>query len=255
MNQFRKSRSAFTLVELLAAMTILTIMVLLISRIFADSTRMWQLGAKRVEGNSDGRAAVDFMAREIAAAIADGPEGPLALKLESDARSAHGMSPDLLAFLSAGQTAQYRTNYYRQVMQVVYALDEMKDEKIPANDIPNTFRVVRYVVEKGPSFTCYQTGGFPKNLGGYTSWNQESLAENVRTLEFWVYTTNGVSIPDYDSSVHGKPGWVEVYLELLGEADATKAALLSGSARDKFCNEVARRYVGRAYLQANGGQR
>lgn len=250
-----QSRRGFTLIELLAAMTILTIMVLLISRLFADSTRLWKVGTKRIESNTDGRAVVDFIARELAAALCDGVNGPLGLKLDSDFRDAHGMKPDRIFFCSSSQTAERRSSGdYRQVSQVVYDLDEMK---LPDNsdDMDGRYRVVRYGIEKyGGSFTCYNNGGFPQGSVAYAGWNNQTLAENVRTLEFWVYDTNGVSIADYDSSIHGRPAYVEVYLEMLGQDDAIKASLMSGTAQSDYCNRMARRYVGRAYLQANGGR-
>jgi prepilin-type N-terminal cleavage/methylation domain-containing protein len=252
-----QTRAAFTLIELLAAMTILTIMVLLISRLFADSTRLWKVGTKRIESNTDGRAVVDFMVRELSAALCDGVNGPLGLKLDSDFREAHGMDPDRIFFCSSAQTSERRSSGdYRQVSQVVYDLDEMKNAN-NSGDLDGRYRVVRYGVEKlGSSFTCYNPGGFPQGSVSYSSWNNMTLAENVRTLEFWVYDTNqtGVSIADYDSSVHGRPSYIEVYLELLGQDDAIKASLLPAAAQEEFCNRVARRYVGRAYLHANGGR-
>lgn len=256
MSALPASRRGFTLIELLAAMTILTIMVLLISRLFADSTRLWKVGTKRIESNTDGRAVVDFMVRELSGALCDGVNGPLGLKLDSDFRSAHGMNPDRIFFCSSSQTAERRSSKdYRQVGQFVYDLDEMKNAD-NSSDLAGQYKVVRYGVEAlGGSYTCYNnSGAFPGSTPAYSTWNAMTLAENVRTLEFWVYDTNGVSIADFDSSVHGKPAYIEVYLELLGQDDAIKASLLTGTAQSDYCNRMARRYVGRAYLQANGGR-
>jgi prepilin-type N-terminal cleavage/methylation domain-containing protein len=249
----RASRRAFTLIELLAAMTILTLMVLLISRIFADSTNISRLGIKRVQSNTDGRAVVDFMVAELSAALCDGPSGPLSLRLDSNFRQAFGMDPDRMFFVTSSQTAERRSGGdYRQVSQVVYDLDEMKDS-INSATMPKRYCVVRYGVEKlGGSFTCYQPGGFPKTVPAYKGWNAQTLSEDVRTLEFWVYDTNGVTYADYDSTVHGPPGWIEVYLELLGKDNAIKAALMNDADAKTYCDRNVKRYVGRAFLHANG---
>jgi prepilin-type N-terminal cleavage/methylation domain-containing protein len=249
-------RRGFTLIELLAAMTILTVMVLLISRIFSDSSRIWQVSAKRVESNTDGRAVIDFMLKELSSALCDGQAGPLALRLDSNAKSSLGLNSDRIFFVASDQRAERRSNDYRQTEQIVYALDEMEDSS--DNPIPNRFRLVRYGVEQmgSSSYDCYKPSGFPKTIPAYSGWNPMVLADNVRTLEFWVYTTNGVGthVQDFYSISHGRPVWIEVYLELLGEDDAIKAALLPAAAAKDFCDRNARRYVGRAYLQANGGK-
>lgn len=259
MSPFPQSRRGFTLIELLAAMTILTIMVLLISRLFADSTRLWKVGTKRIESNTDGRAVVDFMVREISAALCDGVNGPLGLKLDSDSHNAFGMRPDTLYFCTSAQTAERRGTTsspkdYRQVSQVIYSL--MKMEAADNSDYTDDrYRIVRAGMERlGGSYTCYDSGGFPQGSYSIAGLNPQTLAENIRTLEFWVYDTNGVSIADFDSSIHGRPAYVEVYLEMLGQDDAIKASLMSGSVQADYCNRMARRYVGRAYLHANGGR-
>lgn len=93
------------------------------------------------------------------------------------------------------------------------------------------------------------------NYSGSPRGDAHVLAENIRTIEYWVYDSNGnlLAGQDYQSDVHGPPGWLEIYLELMSEQDAIRASLLTGAAREDFCDRVSRRYVGRVYFpQARG---
>ena len=244
----RVRKSAFTLIELLAAMTILSIMVLLISKVFAESTKMWQLGTKRVESNTDGRAVMDVMVREISAMLCDNQTGPLGFRLDSKHFNVMGMESDMIAFVSSDQVAEIRSSNYRQAIEVVYEV-----QADPNNE--GRYRLVRWGVEKfDGGFTAYKPGGFPTTLfhtGFDPNW-AVVLAENVRTIEFWAYDTNSQHHADYRSSAYGRPAWVDIYLEMLGEDDAIKASVMSGSAQEEYCRLHARRYVGRAYPHSNG---
>lgn len=66
-----KRRAAFTLIEVLAATTVLMIIVLVVGRLFRDSTAVWTLGTRSAQDNMMARAAMDFIAREMAQAVAD----------------------------------------------------------------------------------------------------------------------------------------------------------------------------------------
>ena len=72
MQMKNKHLQGFTLIELLAGIVILSVLVLFLTRVFTDSTNMWTKGTSRVESNLSGRAAVEFMSRELAGAIFEG---------------------------------------------------------------------------------------------------------------------------------------------------------------------------------------
>ena len=250
----RRRAAGFTLIELLAAMTILIVMVLLISRIFSESSRIWTIGAKRVESNSDGRAVMDFLVKEVSSALCDGTQGPLALRVDSASDSMLGVDSDTLMFVGTDQRSEVRSSYYRQSEQVAYKVIPMKDSD--DNNMANRFRLVRYGIEKMESsqYDCYKPNGFPKTVpSGLSSWNPQTLAENVRCFKVSVMTSNGVENADFLSADDGKPLWVELYLELLGEDDALKASLIGGAAKE-YCDRNVRRYVARAYLHAGSGR-
>src|ERR1035437_3904154 len=63
-------RAAFTLIEVLVAMTVLAVMVLMAANIFQSSSAAWNIGTQKADMNTAARAALDYMARELASAVA-----------------------------------------------------------------------------------------------------------------------------------------------------------------------------------------
>jgi hypothetical protein len=68
----------------------------------------------------------------------------------------------------------------------------------------------------------------------------------VRNLEFRVYDSNGVSRVNYDSRVHGPPAYLDIFLEVMGRADAIKAG--SGGLGEDFFAKNSQRYQTRVFF-------
>jgi prepilin-type N-terminal cleavage/methylation domain-containing protein len=64
-----RQRRAFTLVELLIAMTILSLVVILLASLLSGVSRAWTSGEQQVETFQDGRAILELMSRELAQAV------------------------------------------------------------------------------------------------------------------------------------------------------------------------------------------
>ena len=63
-------RAAFTLIEVLVAMTVLALMVLMMANIIQSSSAAWNIGTQKADMNTAARAALDFMTRQLASAVA-----------------------------------------------------------------------------------------------------------------------------------------------------------------------------------------
>jgi prepilin-type N-terminal cleavage/methylation domain-containing protein len=231
-------RRAFTLIELLAAMAILSILVVIMGRIFSDSTNVWRIGAKKVESNSTGRSALDFMARELSSMLCD---ERISMKLESNADTYLGLSSDRIKFLSMTEKAeQANGERYRDSMQVVYYV-------APITGVSNRFAIYRGVAEKvdASTFSAYQDTDWWNGFAPLPSSPAAGiLAENVRNFEVWVYDRTGTPRPNYSSKTLGPPLWIDLYLEVLAEEDATKAGYVSDP---QFIETATRRYHVRVY--------
>lgn len=262
----RSGIRGFTLIEMLASMAILLIISLFVARLFNDGTRVWKLGNRRVEQTADGRAVIEFMVRELSAAIAD-DRLVFAHRMDADSNIL-GMDADRIYFVTTDQIAEYSNNKtYRQIKMASYHIAPMRD--INAKDITNRWRIVRSGVEDAKSsfFDAY----INKDWWTKSEWNNLSfastLAENVRTLEFWLYDTDGKFIASSDGAYVGKTyrsdngarplGFIEIYIEMLGEQDAVKAAMLMDADKKQeaidFADRASRRYVGRVYMNQGRG--
>ncbi len=62
----RTSRKGFSLIEILVAMTILTIIVLIVSVIFQQTSIAWSIGLQRADSQSATRAVVGAISRDLA---------------------------------------------------------------------------------------------------------------------------------------------------------------------------------------------
>ncbi|HMP90588.1 MAG TPA: prepilin-type N-terminal cleavage/methylation domain-containing protein [Kiritimatiellia bacterium] len=254
----RSGQKGFTIIELLTGMTLLVIMVLFLTRIFTDASSMWRLGNKRVESSFDGRAAIDFMSREIGSTIAD---DVLSFRMFSDVTNLHnGVSADFIAFITADHnplTAAGHANRHRQVKQVIYWVDLMRRIDETGAVIPNRYRIRRSEVlsQDALSFICYRNKQWWDRSSNSGAWlSADIIAENVRTLEFLVYDQNGVSQFNYNSEIHGPPAWVDIVVELLGEEDAIRIAQMpAGPVATEMADRAARRYFQRVYLSNNPG--
>lgn len=67
----QQSKGGFTLIEVLVATFILVIIVMILSKIFHQSSVCWSAGTRRAQGNLTGRSAVGLMARELMNAASD----------------------------------------------------------------------------------------------------------------------------------------------------------------------------------------
>jgi len=62
--------AAFTLIEVLVAMTVLALLILMVANIFQSSSAAWNIGTQKADMNTAARAALDFMVRELESAVA-----------------------------------------------------------------------------------------------------------------------------------------------------------------------------------------
>ena len=64
-------KRAFTLIELLAAVSILVVIVTIVGIIFAESDKAWTTGTQRVQKNMSGRAAINLITHDLQYVLVD----------------------------------------------------------------------------------------------------------------------------------------------------------------------------------------
>lgn len=142
-----KSRSGFTLLEILVAVSLLIIIVLIMSGIFQQSTIAWESGIRKTELNMEGRAALNLMADELGMAVASGSNLTVNIRNGS-----------AIQFWTLGEV----TDQERSVRKVAYRLNNGSVERL---------------------YERMSAGGtpYPLPIPG-AGW--ETLIENVDALEF-----------------------------------------------------------------------
>jgi prepilin-type N-terminal cleavage/methylation domain-containing protein len=269
-------RGGFTLLELLAAMAILSLLVLLMSRIFAEASGMWSLSSKRISSASEGRVIMDFLVREMSMAIAD---EVISFKLNSDndalySVETYGAGSDEVCFVAMVRPVD--GSFRRTANQFVYFVSPMVDED--RSIMTNRYRLVRTRATR----TMFGVGGRPPRLlraenaygrpgtTEHINWwrnamqpdlletgagrNLETIAENVAAFEVWAWSEKQDRyVFSYNSAEEDNmlPLWVDIYLELLGEGDAARAAelwVIDEQRARAFVEANAQRYTARVYF-------
>jgi prepilin-type N-terminal cleavage/methylation domain-containing protein len=255
-NSKQPMRAAFTLIEMLAAMAILVVLILFLGRVVAESSTVWSAGARRTEMNVWGRAAMDFITRDISAMIAD---DVIRFEVKSDVDEAFGFDADRIHFLSLNQTSE---SGRRTASAIIYYIRPMVD---PVNNerIPRRYRLTRNAWVSVPQITAY-TGNVNPSIPGDLDWTDrapqsgtsDDVAENIRTFEVFAYDYNFEEHFDYSnmtpndlngSQSFGPPLWVDVYMEVFSQSDAERAADLGRiyGERNRITTEYVRRNVQR----------
>jgi len=249
-------RAGFTIIELLSSMAILIFIVMMMTRMFAEATSIWSLGSRQITAASEGRAIMDFIVREMTQAIAD---TNVTFKLNSNADSVvygvdsvYGAACDEVCFVAVVQSGH--TTRLRTGTQYTYFVTNMR------NATNNAVMADRYrLVRVRRTESMFSTPANILNSAYHKKdwwmrmepdWNEtgslmpvETIAENVAAFEVWAYRIDGYDGSgkpkykeefDYDSSKWGNtlPLWVDLYLELLSEDDAARAADLADAIRN-----------------------
>ncbi len=243
-----RARRGFTTIELLVSMTVLIFIVIMMTRIFTDSSNIWSVGTRRIHTAAEGRAIMDFIVKEMTQAIAD---DLVTFKLNSAEDpnhpalygvKAYGAESDEVCFVGMVRSGD---GYYKRTgNQFVYFVAPMRDEN--NDEMPHRYRLVRtrrtrsmFVTPANRSGSAYQNRDWWRNMpadmdetGGVGLLGLETIAENVAGFEFWAWSEQARdNVFGYDSQTEGDvlPLWLDIYLELLSEDDAQRAALLWGA--------------------------
>jgi type II secretory pathway pseudopilin PulG len=267
---------AFTLIEVLASMAVLMIIVLILGRVFQDSTNIWTLGTRRAQDNMTARAVMDFVARDVSEAVCG---TNLAFRLDSEDCRVFGPAPntgddwewwnDSIYFVSLG--ADPDSAYPRAAQLTRYYVSEMTD--ISNKTMRGRYRLMRGINRVDARFAYrfgpwWDTGATSNSVG----WKSEAIAEDIASFEVWcIGYTNNVNglcsysnVPNYDSTLPGKPfqsgklpAYIEIYLSMMDEPAAVRAAELykAGQYRQakKYVESVERRYAVRVHFANRDG--
>ena len=185
----RKHRaSGFSLIEILVAIVILTVIVLVISTVFHQSNLAWDGGTRKAEGNMTARAVLGFMAREMAHAVTSAD--PLNNNITDGGSSIRFVT--VAGELGSTQRVARRITYTHQ---------------------PSVFTIVRKeeVMEWDPDWVDSDSWWY--SVGGWDPLGESPLADNVQYLRFSTSTQS--------NHTDTLPAWIGIKLGMVREDDVS----------------------------------
>jgi prepilin-type N-terminal cleavage/methylation domain-containing protein len=208
MKHRENTKAAFTLIEMMASVTILGMMMFLLFAAFNQTSKAWLQGESRVETFSSARAALDYMSRELAQAM-----------VNTNGLQFFGTNSAVAFIAPAGDNYGARVD----MAEIVYRLSQLPPNASPTALDPGGFftntispyRLVRRFTPYSDTtpLACYDygqmqnCGGNPWDFYNNNNWMQTSasnytavLAENIVSLNFTFVTTNGVSYNYWNST-------------------------------------------------------
>ena len=174
-------KAGFTLLELLASIAILSIIVVAMSKIFAESDRAWTLGTARATCSADGRAALNILEHDLQYAVVGTYTNPYATNISCNLTFSlvnSDTSPKLfrlenseLRFISLKNKST--NDHPRAAMQIVYWV------RPNAWQTYDLIKSETYAYDKGGNnaWRCYNNTNWYNAAG--VKGNDGLIAENV----------------------------------------------------------------------------
>jgi len=210
-------RQAFTLLELLVSITLLTILVVMLMSMVDNATKLWRTNESRVESYREARAALNLMVSDLKMIYAS----TNANLFKTNAAAAFDAVPEegQIFFLAALPASAQDTNSRSDLCEVGYFLRYGRSSLSTARE--NTLSLYRYFRESNQTFT-----NLVNNAGFFThsTTNVELLARNIPNFRVSYYTvsTNGVVSPWTAASSQPVPSFVELQVTAFNNQTAKR---------------------------------
>lgn len=242
-----KSRAwgaGFTLLELLVATTILSLMLLFLFSVFDQSTKAWQAGERKIDAFREARAAL-FMIRRDLRGVMVGEDTPMVYnRLGVDIGFSGALAPETSAsnlfFLTRLPLNAQGSGHASEVCAAGYYVAWMRSA-VGSDEAANfSYNLIRYFVPSGtpgnsvgtvPHLLSFMAGGsslsevatlFPRAAANVVPEN-EVLSRNIIRFSLVPVVENGSGLVSADPGVLTEvPRMVEITLEVINQATAAQ---------------------------------
>ena len=181
-----KKSSAFSLLELLVAISVLCILLVILLDIVQGATNLWRTSENKVEAYREGRAALQVISSDLRHALASTNTNFFRRDISSYPNSTN------VAFLATLPLSSQETNSLSDVCTVGYFL--AYDNKSPVSGITGrqSYNLYRYFVESNETFAKLSDSSGPADVLDFDPSRQpEILARNVVGFKATYFITNG----------------------------------------------------------------
>jgi GxxExxY protein len=181
-----KKSSAFSLLELLVAISVLCILLVILLNIVQGATNLWRTSENKVEAYREGRAALQIISSDLRHVLASTNTNFFRRDISSYPNSTN------VAFLATFPLSSQETNSLSDVCTVGYFL--AYDNKSPVSGITGrqSYNLYRYFVESNETFAKLSDSSGPADVLDFDpSRPPEILARNVVGFNATYFITNG----------------------------------------------------------------
>jgi len=188
---------AFTLLELMVSIGLLSLLILALSMIFTNGLKALRIGYKKAEIYSSVRTALEQMLREIPAALYDGTPSYPFICIPTDGAKYRGTDSNGPELYFVGQSTGAGES---DVVELGYWFKR--------TDIGKVGDLMRfYVTDASPNFDLYQTSHVPDfSTPAEVSNNSYLLAPNIDNLKFKFHYRTALS-PQTWSTLKKESEW------------------------------------------------
>lgn len=213
----KKPKAAFSLIELLVAMAVLSLLVVLLMGMVDSATTLWRENENRVDAYREARAALNIIASDLRALHPTGNPAHFAANLP-------GLPEDNVVFLAAlPASAQEAGNKSDLCVVGFYVEDGPKTPVFPTGE--QTRNLYRVGLDSNPTFQLLTTGGGTGvfDIGELLA-AEEILASNIASIRITPYqiTETGALASFTQSPTNSVPHLIEVELVAVSSEFATR---------------------------------
>lgn len=210
-------QQAFTLLELLVSITLLTVLVVMLMSMVDNATKLWRANENRVESYREARAALNLMVTDLRSIYA----GTNTNWFQTNASADFAAVPEdgQIFFITALPASAQDTNSRSDLCEVGYFLRYGRSSLSTARE--NTLSLYRYFRESNQTFT-----NLVNNAGffAHSTTNVELLARNIPNFRVSYYTvsSNGIVAPWTANPGDPVPSFVELQITAFNNQTAKR---------------------------------
>ncbi len=240
------NKRGFTLVEMLVSMAILAMIVMLMSRIFADGTSAYRHGMKTSDQNLQGRVILDFIARELKQAIVD---DNLILRVQSSDNPYGTGLGDWISFATLGGEEEGQ----REARLIRYYV--RSNPRTIGGAQVDTYQLMRAVTTNSNQINqAYrgQNSQWPDDIQGAAN-----IARNISGFAIKLYdgpdsSGNFRLVRDIgdERDLRRLPAYADIYMALLGDSDLVEAGITNDA---NFIQDREMIFMKRVYFRNRQG--
>jgi len=220
--------NAFTMLELLVAMAVFSLLIVMLMGIVDSGTKLWRESENRVDAYRESRAAISMMERDLRNALAMNNTNYIRINAgafpqlqEADVQKNTNTASAMFFLAAQPASSQDLTANKSDVCEVGYFLAYGNSSAGPANSgLTKSMNLYRYFRSSDGTFSNL-TNGSSSLFTNVTITGAESdlLARNIKSFRITPYhlDTNG-SIVAYSAAIHGAlPDLVEISITALNQ--------------------------------------